>query len=467
MKKVYYFLFAALSLASCSNEDAFETTDNNSTDVASILSTSETRSYDEALAIAKNAISMLEDSTNTTRSGEPSRTLDLANGVKTYRKNVTRTDGSVSNDPLLYVFNFNDNKGFAVVSANRATEALLAVVENGSYDPNSKWNDSFAHECLENLKTYVAEAKPEANVTRSGERQEPGSYFNDFDYYTYIGPYVVAEGDGYRFMRDVKNIHTIAPRIKVEWGQRGDIASWCPNKIAGSGPIALAQIMSFHKWPRHINLTFYDNRDNYQNWELMETYKNSSYQIPESFVQFPAFIREIGQRTGATYMADKTVTDISNLRSFMKSQQYAVSEVCTLNTAIFNDVITMIKKLTNMSFLVVQANSTTNRSNYHTFVIDGCNYYQVHEYLEGRQVERGSMRYDETCYYMLNHINWGEGGLYNGYYTFVALSPTATNHEKTHWNITGDNNNSNSGYFEGEKSPSYNLVTLKYFSTGR
>ena len=150
MKKVYYFLFAAMGLASCSNEDALVPENNVSTEVTTSQLSIETRSYDEALAIAKNAISMLEDGDAATRSGEASRTIDLANGVKTYRQNVTRADGSVSNDPLLYVFNFNDNKGFAVVSAKRSTGGLLALVEKGSYDPNSKWNDNSS--AIESMK---------------------------------------------------------------------------------------------------------------------------------------------------------------------------------------------------------------------------------------------------------------------------------------------------------------------------
>ena len=458
MKKVYYFLFAALSLASCSSEDDFETTGNNSTDVTSNLSNPEIRSYDEALTIAKDAISMLEEDENTTRSGEPSRTINLANGVKTYSKNVTRSDGSVSNDPLLYVFNFNDDKGFAVVSANRATEGLLAVVENGSYDPNSKWDDSsFANECLENLKKYAEKAKSaDKGVTRSTNAQgsELSSQYSSVDY---------------DIVRDYVSINKIAPKLKVEWGQRGDIASWCPNKIAGSGPIALAQIMSFHKWPRHINLTHLDNRDNYQNWELMVTYKNSNAKIPSSFIQFPAFIREIGHRTGAKYLSNQTVTDISKLRSFMISQQYAVSDLFTLNlwVGVYSRGLTdMIKKLTKMSFIVVQANSVTKSGNTHTFVIDGCDYYYRSEmvYKKGtRELVDGS-----TTYNYLNHINWGEGGTYNGYYSVYALTePTDEVFLTKDWNVTGDITNPNSGYFEGETSPTYDERTLKYFSTGR
>ena len=440
MKKVYYFLFAAMGLASCSNEDALVPENNVSTGVTTSQLSIETRSYDEALAIAKNAISMLEDGDAATRSGEASRTIDLANGVKTYRQNVTRADGSVSNDPLLYVFNFNDNKGFAVVSAKRSTGGLLALVEKGSYDPNSKWNDgSSAIECLENLKEYVAEAKPEAttSVTR-------GSTVN-FDNFYKIA---VGQGPDFTVYEELENIHSIKPKLKVSWGQRGNIALCCPNKIAGSGPIALAQIMSFHKWPRHINLTYLDNRDNYQNWEKMLESKTPA-QVPADFFQFPAFIREIGQRTGTTYMSNKSVTDINKLRDFMISQQYAVSFMFSINPEKDYRTNAIYSILTDMSFVVAQR--TSAKGNTHTFVIDGCNYYRYRVY---QQFKNGNINvyYEDPT--NLNHINWCEGGNYDGYYSTYSLSP---------YYYTTDEG---AEYFEGEKKPEYS-GTMKFFSTGR
>lgn len=168
MKKIGYILFAAMGLASCSNDEIFEATANVAEESAQEVDFSR-RSYSEALQIAQNSIAMIQDSAAVTRGEEVGRTLNLESGVKTYCQKTTRANGASANDTLIYVFNFNDNKGFAVVSANRATEGLLAVVENGSYDPNSKWIDSYALECLENAKEYVANAVDDeaTNVTRA------------------------------------------------------------------------------------------------------------------------------------------------------------------------------------------------------------------------------------------------------------------------------------------------------------
>ena len=87
------------------------------------------------MEIAQNSIQMLQDDEVDARSAAPVRTLNL-NNVKTVRKTVSRADGTVSdNDTLLYIFNFDDNQGFAVVSASRQTDGLIAVTEAGNYDP--------------------------------------------------------------------------------------------------------------------------------------------------------------------------------------------------------------------------------------------------------------------------------------------------------------------------------------------
>ena len=206
--------------------------------------------------------------------------------------------------------------------------------------------------------------------------------------------------------------------------------------------------MSFHKWPRHINLTYLDNRDNYQNWEKMLESKTPD-QVPADFFQFPAFIREIGQRTGTTYMSNKSVTDINKLRDFMISQQYAVSFMFSINPEKDYRTNAIYSILTDMSFVVAQR--TSAKGNTHTFVIDGCNYYKYRVY---QQFKNGNINvyYEDPT--NLNHINWCEGGNYDGYYSTYSLSP---------YYYTTDEG---AGYFEGEKKPKYS-GTMKFFSTGR
>lgn len=445
MKKVYYYLFAAIGLVSCSSDDILETADNTPKEIATELPSKEYRSYGEAASLAKYALSMIEDSSKVTRSGEPGRSIDFENGVKAYRQNVTRANGSVGSDTLFYVFNFKDNKGFTIVSKRRAAEGVLAVVEEGNFDPNSNWNGELPVD-LETIAEYVSTAKTDSvNVTRHG-----GHEILDF---SKVVPYYeeTAEGELFRCIYDV---HTIMPKLKVTWGQRGSIARCCPGNIACSGPIALAQIMSFHKWPRHMNLTYFDGRDNYNNWEEMVKYKNPSYEIPTSFFQFPAFIREIGQRTKTNYT--NQTTDLAKMREFMISQQYAVSDICSVKTSEDDYKSSIANKLTNMSFIVGQLTSKSGKQQ--TFVIDGCNYYkEIEEYKHFfcPQYNYYKVNYDTRLIY----INWCEGGSYNGYYSVNLIEPGYYTEQEI---------KKKTNFYEGESQfkPQKN-ATLRFFSTGR
>lgn len=89
------------------------------------------RSYDEALEIAKGAVSIVENGI-TTRGSFPSRVIDQKNSM-IIRSTLTRSESTDYNDTLLYVFNYANDMGFAVVSANPETEGLIAVTESGTY----------------------------------------------------------------------------------------------------------------------------------------------------------------------------------------------------------------------------------------------------------------------------------------------------------------------------------------------
>lgn len=137
MKKMYLSLMAIIAIVACTSENVqpLSPADAPSMEWGSVAR----RSYAEAVSVAERSIGMLEAPGATTRSNGAPRTLNLKSGVRAMCKSVTRADNGVAaNDTLLYVFNFNDAQGFAVVSASRQTEVLIAVTESGSYEPGQK-----------------------------------------------------------------------------------------------------------------------------------------------------------------------------------------------------------------------------------------------------------------------------------------------------------------------------------------
>lgn len=101
-----------------------------------------TRTIEEAIAIANDGIQMLER--NKTRAEVGTKREIDEEQIKCITSEKTR-GGSTSTDTLMYIVNFEDEQGFAVVSANPATEGLLAVTEMGSYDEETvKQNEEFS-----------------------------------------------------------------------------------------------------------------------------------------------------------------------------------------------------------------------------------------------------------------------------------------------------------------------------------
>ena len=126
MRKTIFVFISFFSLFSCTTENEL-VYQKHSTTVPVVNK----RSLAEALEIAQEAISLL--GTQQSRSGDI-RTVDMKN-VQYLSSN--KNSRSQNDDTLLYVINYVDNKGFAVVSANPNTEGLIAVTEKGTYSSTS------------------------------------------------------------------------------------------------------------------------------------------------------------------------------------------------------------------------------------------------------------------------------------------------------------------------------------------
>ena len=125
MKKIILSL-AVVAVAAMSCQKDFVYNDNVKEKESVELTA--TRSYDEALKIAESALSLLEG--EDTRSGKK-RVIKRAEG-QTVLRPVTR-GSETTEEPIMYVFNNENDEGFTVVAANRSQQPLIAVTEQGNY----------------------------------------------------------------------------------------------------------------------------------------------------------------------------------------------------------------------------------------------------------------------------------------------------------------------------------------------
>lgn len=127
MRKMYLLLaVVAVAVTSCQKEVVCNDKPQQNQSIE--LADSNTRSYDEALAIAEDALILLEsDETRST-----TKRVIKRNEGQTVMRPVTR-GSETQEEPIMYVFNNEDNQGFTIVAADRSQQPLIAVTEYGNY----------------------------------------------------------------------------------------------------------------------------------------------------------------------------------------------------------------------------------------------------------------------------------------------------------------------------------------------
>lgn len=129
---LFFFLLLATLLCGCSSDEPIEGKDapvNKS--VESILCK---RTVKDAIEIASNAVSVLDDNSATSSRGN-CRTVDPTTPIFAVRNMLSRSSKS---DTLLYVVNYSDNNGFAIIPALKSMPEILAVSESGYFNPEEK-----------------------------------------------------------------------------------------------------------------------------------------------------------------------------------------------------------------------------------------------------------------------------------------------------------------------------------------
>lgn len=363
-----------LSCSSLEDEPATCDYKANSSDFSMTL-----RTVDDAIKIAMDAKSMISSSSNSRV--QDSRDVDFVNGIKC----VISCRGRGVADTLMYVVNYCNDQGFALIPCNTNLDPLLAVTESGHYYPSEDCTNPGLSYFMDLATEYVQNPK---RVIRPGENYE-------------------------EIRRVYVNGDTVLPRLSVQWGQRGIYGQYCPNSIAGCNNTAVAMVMSYFEFPSRMKLSYMGSSSDYiLNWANIKCHKsgtvedNCSAQSPHSDIAH--IMREIGYRSGSVYESGATSTSPSSTRQTMKDFGFDVSG--------FKDYSELCIRKNIGDGIVIM--SGYNEAGGHTWVVDGYKYKHtlVVDYIkrEGEFLEQevSSYNYDE----MFNHIDWGWNGLHNGYF---------------------------------------------------
>ncbi len=320
---------------------------------------------------------------------------------------ITTATRSGESDTLYYVVNFADSAGFALVAADSTSPApLLAVTEQGNYTPGEVTNTGF--------DDYISLL---ADNTGGGNILLPDTLILERDTTSLIIVDTLVV-DTY------SDWEIYGPYINVKWGQGQSITfnstfpynQFCYNKnnelcYAGCYPVAVAQLMTYHRFPPSYILSFASNAVRYVNWSLMNSYTGGTYfpwnQTAIDNVSF--LIREIGERAHINYTTQGSGVDAEFFASTLGTFGYT-SDV--LQNYSYYGVIQNLKE--ERPVLMSGVNSMNKG---HVWIADGYKSRNLkHQEILVYSDQRQEIMSETTYYYRYLHMNWGYNGNNNGYF---------------------------------------------------
>ena len=401
--KSFVAIFAASTLFACTQDGIDNLSVQTEKETEAMNELPKRRTYEEALAVAQDAIGLLGEN-STTRSGKP-RSINTADVQ--YIVNTSSTRSTEKPDTLMYVFNYDDNAGFAVVSANRATEELIAVTEQGNYVAGEETGNGGFDLYMDMAEQYVTMAAEPL----------PG----------------VGGDDGMVQFAETKTEQTRTiidwrtPLIDVKWGQGNPYNTYCKNSSnviidAGCLVTAVAQVLSYYKHPSSIKLDF----DNYNttiplDWNAINTHIEypCGNTCTASHDVIGKMFRQIGEELKIKYRENKSANDGYKLRSAFSTLGYAIDDKQEYK---FQKVS---ESLSNHHPVYVMAFKQDSNIG-HAWLIDGFRTVRTTttDYIKYINSFVWEVIGEYSFITNYNHFNWGWDGNYNGYFSSGVFNPS-------------------------------------------
>lgn len=383
-----------------------------------------TRNEPEAIEEAESVISFFDSNSGQTRS-TVRQIKNIIVAKKTH--SATRATRDTEAEPLAYIVNFSEDMGFAVISADRRTETILAMSDTGNIDVNDEDDDFppalevfFAN--LENMyETQIAVAdeqeaqlldnalsKLDANAENNGITTRAAAQRT-----TKYGAWEI--------------VSKMPPLVKVHWGQRSPYNDNAPlingeRALAGCTATAIAQIMSYHCYPTSYN------------WTDINKFTYSWYASPSATTKtdIAKIFRTIGDNIGMKWGLSKdggSGAYVSNApkhfskMGYKNSGRYGGYDFNRIITSTMNGIPVIMsgyaiaETYTYRKWFLGKKRKGTRYKEGHAWVIDGyLNRRRKVEIQENGKVVQSYYQYEQ-----LVHCNYGWNGSKDGYYNNAAF----------------------------------------------
>lgn len=236
MKKAILIIFSLCLLSACTKEVIYEKPSIGFENPYEIT-------LDEAQATLLDIMGTME----TTKSGE-SLHRNIKNGY-TVTRNIVSDTKSIEEHPFIHIFNFEDETGFAIMSADKRVTPLLAYALQGELEQEQEIDNPGLEIYSDKLEDYVYNT---INGTNEADSTD-WIYTGIPEYSTMINGY-----------------------CPVKWNQTYPYNYYCPKidgkrTVTGCAATAVAQLMCCYRYPDSYNGYDFD-------WEDMIESSNTDYQ---------------------------------------------------------------------------------------------------------------------------------------------------------------------------------------------
>lgn len=377
MRKIFA-IFTALLLLSCST---------NHDEVIVRVKQNPTTKITKEQAL-KNLYGELKIIDAETRAGGEARKVK---SIKSLEGAKTRSGNALDND-LLYIVEFEEGQGSAVLAADTRLDPVIAVL-----DSDVMTAEDFASDDMDDISAYMA--------SMIGEYVEITSSEPPFTW-------IPAPDDEY----DTTIYCNAATMLRTKWGQgdpynRKCVEVYGNRAVAGCWPVALAQFIYYMQPSPFITIgNFIFGMGNFRSLE----YGNIPTPLAESSVA--NFVYAIGQEIDAQYLDGETNATTTDATSFIRDIGYSSA------TAISYSSSAVFSKLNINQPMLIRGHCPEGG---HAWVIDGGYHYTVtglrYNYDGGADLA--------TLEYKKVHCNYGWDGECDGYYTEGLFDTSEINND--------------------------------------
>lgn len=424
----------SILLSGCSTEEPLSVKIENGSETVSANSAK--RSPEEAIRLAIDSHNALYGGGESS-SRFPRGLIDLSvSPVKIIPSNPASR--AVISDTCLYVVNFVNDGGFAIIAANRNCDDVLAVTESGYFDPEIGSDNPGLQIFMERAIGYASEMAIKNPIENSSDESIPAPQSDELT--------------RHKEYDDTIYTTNIPMQVRTAWGQGGpslDIDNYPEgflfkqNGLCGCATLAIAMATAYVEYPTVINATK-DTPTFTPNWghmKLHKAYKSETYIYPcgtnrdrqyhQEIAQLCRAIGNIGNATQKGTLGNGETSMYTNeIIGALTELGYNVSEWTEFKQF-------MCPPAKSGAITIVTGFSTTNPQSGHCWIVDGEKAGNIrHHYATktGTQPWVDTILWTRPMEHMI-HMNWGWYGSGNGWFNKGAVSFQPKNHSTSYNNL--------------------------------